>query len=148
MRVLLKRGVVGLGSAGAVVEVSEGYARNYLLPRGLAVAATLQSEQAAQRQLARQRQLEEQRRLREQNLADRLRGERVVIRARATVTGTLYEGLHPSTIAGHLARVYGISLSQENLTLARPIKRTGTYTVGVRLSGSRRVELELLVRPA
>ena len=145
---MLRQSVAGLGAAGSVAEVSEGYARNYLLPRGLAAVATTQSEHAAQRLLARQRQLEEQGRLREQNLADKLRGARAVIRVRATVTGTLYEGLHPAAIASHLAKVYGFNVSRENLTLTHSIKRVGTYTVGVRLSSSRRVELELLVRSA
>lgn len=148
MRVVLLADVSSLGRAGTVAEVSDGYARNYLLPQRLAVAASAQAEAQARRMLERERQLAEQSLLRVAKLEEKLHHARLVIRVRATVVGTLYEGLHPKDIARQLSESYGVRVGESSLTLKRAIKRVGSYTVGVRVSSGRLVELEVLVRPA
>jgi large subunit ribosomal protein L9 len=144
MKVILIKDVPSLGKAGAVVDVREGYARNYLLPRGLAREATegqlraLEQERAArERKLARERQ-------RAVEVAQALRGRPVRIRAKAGAGGKLFGSVTAQQVAEAL-RQMGFEVDRRQVDLPEPIKAVGTYRVTVRLPHGQQAEVEVQV---
>jgi len=133
-----------LGRAGALVEVKEGYARNYLFPRALAREATegaLRAREVGQR-------ADEQRRAREQkeaeDLATALSGLIVEIKARAGAEGRLFGTVTAQQIADALRR-RGFEITKKQVELDRPIRLEGFHRVGVRLPTGRMVHLDVNV---
>lgn len=144
MKVILIKDVPSLGKAGAVVDVREGYARNYLLPRGLAREATegqlraLEQERAArERKLARERQ-------RAVEVAHALQSRPVRIRAKAGAGGKLFGSVTAQQVAEAL-RQMGFEVDRRQVELAEPIKAVGTYRVTVRLPHGQQAEVEVQV---
>jgi len=130
MKVLLRRNVRKLGQIGEVVEVRDGYARNYLLPCGLALQPTeanlkaIEAErQAYLAELAAQRAALEQR-------AKLLEGKEFTINARANEEGTLYGSVGPAQIAAAVTQE-GFVIDPENIVLDEPIRRLDKYEVPV-----------------
>ncbi len=132
MKVILARDVPSLGKAGTVVEVKEGYARNYLIPRGLAVEATEEALRSFQQhqEAARRRAERELQKARE--IARALSETTVVVRARAGEGGRLFGSVTAETIAQAL-RERGVEVSRKQIELLEPIKAVGTYEVTVHL---------------
>lgn len=134
MKVVLRRDVAGLGHSGDIKDVADGYARNYLIPRGLAVAATggvLANAEA--RQAARERQnekLSEERRA----LARQLEGSRVTIKARAGARGRLHGSVTAAQIAEALTQSAGQTVDRHEVELAEPIRQVGDHQVTIRLA--------------
>ena len=145
MEVLLIKDVDGLGEAGEVQRVADGYARNYLLPRRLAVAATPGAiKQAEQRQKARARQQE--RIVSEaQALAQALDGVSVSIQARAGETDRLYGSITSANIAEALSKEVGQEVDRRKLLLHEPIKELGTHAVTIRLAPEGEAKVTVIV---
>ena len=133
MKVLLRRNITRLGQIGDVVDVRTGYARNYLLPQGLAVVPTeanlkaVEAEkQAYLERLARERAALEAR-------AKALDGKEFTIVARANEEGHLYGSVGPAQIAAEVA-AEGIFLEPENILLDAPIRNLDKYEVTVQFA--------------
>ena len=133
MEVILREHVDNLGRRGEIVKVADGYARNYLLPRKLALLATPGNK----KQIERERVKYEVREAEEQKIAeaqrDRLANVEVVIARRVGETEALYGSVTTADIAEALA-AKGIELDRRKLQLAEPIKRIGEVDVPVKLS--------------
>ena len=144
MKVILLKDVPGTGTAGAICEVKEGYARNYLIPRGLAVPAS----DGAVRALTHQRQAEqrrtERRRLEAEALVDRLRGVVLEVRSRAGEGGRLYGSVTAQHVVEALA-ARGFSISKRQVEMDRPIRAEGFYQVPVRVAPGLVVKVDLNV---
>ena len=133
MKVILKQNVKNLGKAGDVVEVADGYGRNYLLPRGLAVEATdanLRQLRERERVQARQerRELEEARRV-----AAALENLTIQIRAKAGESGRLFGSVTTADIAEAIAEATGHRVDRRRIQLDEPIRQLGAVQVPVRL---------------
>lgn len=144
MKVILIKDVPALGRSGEVRDVKDGYARNYLLPRGLAAPATEANLQhlASARQAAQQR---EARALREADaLKARLESLVVEVRARAGDEGRLFGSVTAQDIAeAIMAR--GIEVSRKQIELSEPIKTTGFYKIPIRLHHRQTAMVEINV---
>ena len=146
MKVLLRQNVTKLGQIGDVVEVRDGYARNYLIPHGLATAPTQSNLKAieAQRQaylaeLAKQRaEIEERSKL--------LEGKEITINARANEEGHLYGSVGQSQIAAAVTKG-GFDLDASNIVLDEPIRRLDKYEVPVEFAEGVRVNITVWVVP-
>lgn len=144
MRLILRETVANLGEAGEVVRVKPGFARNYLLPQGLAYVATdanmrrLESERTLLEEKAKRDFLEARRR------ASQLEGMELTFTARAGEEGKLFGSVTSKDI-GEKATAEGLDFELERrwVILAEPIKSIGDYTVTIRLHPD--VELEILV---
>ena len=130
IKVLLRRNVTKLGQIGDVVEVKDGYARNYLIPHGIAMSpseANLKAIEAERQaylaELAKQRAVLEQR-------AKMLDGKEFTISARANEEGHLYGSVGPAQIAA-VVNAGGIIVEPENIVLDEPIRRLDKYEVPV-----------------
>jgi large subunit ribosomal protein L9 len=145
MKVILSQDIKGLGKKGDLKEVAEGYARNYLLPRRLAVEATAanvrQQEELIQRRadkLARERADAEA-------LRHKLEGLKIEISARAGEGGRLFGSVTAGDIAMAL-QSRGVGVDKRKIELTEPIKTLGLFHVKVRLQAEVSAALEILVK--
>ncbi|MCX7789180.1 MAG: 50S ribosomal protein L9 [Chloroflexaceae bacterium] len=133
MKVILLQDVEHLGKAGEIKDVSGGFGRNYLIPKGYAVLATRgQIKQAEQRLAAEQRRAETVRRDAEA-VAARINGRAVTLTVKVGEQDRLYGSVTSSDIAEQIAAQLGVEVDRRKIELGEPIKRTGTYPVTVRL---------------
>jgi large subunit ribosomal protein L9 len=143
MEVILREHVENLGERGDIVKVANGYARNYLLPRNLALAVT----EANKRQIERERKVVEAREAEEKSgaeaLARRITGTEIAIARRVGETETLYGSVTANDIAEALA-ASNIEIDRRRIQLEEPIKQLGEFHVPIRLH--RDVTAEVLVR--
>ncbi len=133
MRLILTQEVTGLGEPGDVVEVKDGYGRNYLLPRRLATPWTKggEAQVTAIRRARRARaiaSLDEAREIR-----DRLQTQPVTLSARAGASGRLFGAITPQDVVAALSASGAPSVDRRKVEIGRPIKALGSYTVTVRL---------------
>ena len=132
MKLLLKKNIPDLGDLGQIVDVKDGYARNYLIPQGLAIEvnnANLMWFEAQKRRLIQQ---EEETKAKLRLVAEQLEGTSCTIIARATEEGHLFGSVTPKVIADHLAQEK-IDIETKTIQLDAPIKELGIYPVQVQL---------------
>ncbi len=133
MKVVLREDVETLGHKGDLVDVADGYARNFLVPRGLAMKATkgvvAQAESMRRNRAAR----DERERADAQEVAGRLDGQRIPITARAGEGGKLFGSITSADIADALAATAGSQIDRKALDLTEPLKELGDVEVAVRL---------------
>ncbi|MDR2530474.1 MAG: 50S ribosomal protein L9 [Oscillospiraceae bacterium] len=133
MKVILLQDVKGQGKKGEAAEVSDGYARNYLIPRKLAVAATSENmNELKQREKAKAAQ-DERDRAAAAATAKRLESIVVKVGARAGEGGRLFGSITSQEIADALAEQHGIAVEKNRIVQNDPIKAFGTFEVKVKL---------------
>ena len=133
MRVILLADVERLGHEGDIVEVRDGYARNYLIPRGLATPAT----KGALRDLELRRDAIERRNLQKREaalaVAERIKEQTLVIKAMVGERGRLHGRVTTTQIAQALQEQLGVSVDRRDIQLREPIKTLGDYVISARL---------------
>lgn len=133
MKVILQKDVKNIGKKGDVVEVAEGYGRNYLLPRGLAVEASAGNL----RQVAQQREAESNRAQRElkdaENLGAKIKAKDVQVAARVGEGGRLFGSVTTQEIADQLRRQFSVEIDKRKIDLKEPIKSLGAHSVVVKV---------------
>jgi large subunit ribosomal protein L9 len=135
MKIILTQDVEKLGDSGTLQEVKPGYARNYLIPRGMAVSATAgMVKQVQERQAAEQRKIAKQE-VAMQSLADRISGMRLTFTARAGDTGRLYGSVTNAEIAEKLSQELGEEIDRRKIEVSGGIHEVGDFTVTVNLVG-------------
>jgi large subunit ribosomal protein L9 len=144
MEVILMEDVPSVGKAGDVVRVSNGYARNYLLPRKKAVLATATSQKALEheRHLVQHQQGKSEQEA--QKLAQRLQEISCSVAKRAGEGGKLFGAVTSADIAKAL-REQGVSVDRRKIVLEEPIKNVGAYTVSLKLHPTVVAQLNLVV---
>jgi len=133
MKVILLQDVKGKGKKGQMVEVSDGYARNYMLPRKIAIEATpdavntmKMNDKATQERIAREK-------AEAMEISKTLRGLTVVVKAKGGGAGRLFGSITNQEIADSLKAQSGIALDKRKIVIADAIKAVGTYTVTCKL---------------
>lgn len=133
MKVILLANVKGLGKKDEMVEASDGYARNYLIPKKLAILADNKAQNELKgKESARQFKIDEETRAAKE-IAARLEGTVVKIRSAAGGDGRLYGAVTTKDIAEALERDFKITVDKRKIELADNIKNFGTYSVSVKL---------------
>lgn len=134
MKVVLKQDVKSIGKKDELHEVSDGYARNYLIPRGLAMEANAVSINTVKTKQAAKEHHAEEERAAFQALADSLQGKTVVIKAKGGQSGRLFGAVTVKDIAAQLAS-QGIEVDRRKLNLStREIKDYGSYEVEAKIA--------------
>ncbi len=132
MKIILKENVEGLGARGAIVNVKDGYARNYLLPKGIAMRYT----PGAQKVLQQERRMYETKQLQAkeeaQELAEKISSLDLSVAKRAGDQDVLYGSVTVTDLAEMIKR-QGIILDKRKIILNEPIKKLGDYEIGVKL---------------
>lgn len=133
MKVILKADVKGQGKKGQLIEVSEGYGRNFLLPRGLAELATADSiNLMRQADAAKERRLELEKQAARET-AEKLMSLKVLVRAKAGQGGRLFGAVTAKEISEELKAQHGIEIDKHKIVLSEAIKAFGTYAVKAKL---------------
>jgi len=144
MELLLKQNIEHLGRIGDVVKVKSGYARNYLLPRGLAVTVTKSNLAAIEQARAAALAEEQQRVAAMKELATKLGEASVTIEGRASAEGHLFGSVTVGNIAAAL-REKGIPVEDKQVRLEQPLKQVGVYDVVVHLHATVEVTVKVWV---
>ena len=133
MKVILTQDVKGKGKKGQMIEVSDGYARNFMLPRKIAIEATADAvntmrmnDKATAERIAREK-------AEAMDTSKKLRELTVVVKAKGGGAGRLFGSITNQEIADSLKNQTGIALDKRKIVIADPIKNVGTYTVTCKL---------------
>ena len=145
MEVILRQAVEKLGQPGDVVKVSPGFARNYLLPRGIAYAATAGNLKRIAQEKARLQAAEDERRGGAQTIAARLEAVSLTFSARVGEEGKLFGSVTASDIAEQLHAQGFDMIEKRQIDLHEPIKSLGVYRVPVRLHADVKPEVRVWV---
>ncbi|MDD4111972.1 MAG: 50S ribosomal protein L9 [Herbinix sp.] len=145
MEVILMEDVKSLGKKGSIVKVSDGYARNFILPKKLGVEATKQNlyDLKLQKDAEDRRQQEILAEARE--LAKKLEAYTVNLKIKAGEGGKTFGSISTKEIAAALNEQSGLELDRKKIQLSEPIKNAGSYTVGVKLHPKVTVTLKIAV---
>jgi large subunit ribosomal protein L9 len=144
MEIILRQAVDNLGHPGDVVDVKAGYARNYLLPRGLAFLATEGNKKRIEQDRARLEEAENQRRSTAQELAAKLEEVSLTFSARVGEEGKLFGSVTAADIAQQL-EAQGLHVEKRLIDLHDPIRALGVYRVPVRLHADVKPEIKVWV---
>lgn len=133
MKVILQQDVRAQGKKGQMIDVSDGYARNYLLPRKLAVEASADNLNAMKLQEKAKKQQEERDRQQAQELAEKLKGCVVKLTAKSGTGGRLFGSVTSKEIAEALAAQHGVEIAKQKIVQDEPIKQFGSYELKCKL---------------
>jgi len=146
MRILLCEDVKRLGWLGDIVEVNDGYARNYLLPQGLAKVATEANIRAIADDKAKRAEQRISERERRQEVTKSVEGAEAVLAAKANEQGILFGSITASQIAENL-RAQGFTVADEVVQLPEHIKQVGTHAVTLRFDNDLTAQVTVVVVP-
>jgi large subunit ribosomal protein L9 len=148
MKVLFKKDVPDVARAGQVKDVADGYARNFLIPRGLAVAATTSAlKQVAEVQAVASRHAAEEEHA-ARDLKQRLESQPIVVQAKAGSQGRLYGSVTTADVASAIQKQVGTTLDRRNLEITEPVRQVGSYQVAARLHRTVTANVTIEVRAA
>jgi large subunit ribosomal protein L9 len=147
IEVILREHVEHLGNRGEVVKVADGYARNYLFPRKLALAVTEENKRQIDRERARAEARDAEERTTAQALATRIEAADISIGRRVGENDTLYGSVTSADIAEALGE-RGLPVDRRRITLADPLKVLGEHTVPVKLHREVTAQVKVKIVPA
>ena len=133
MKVILQQDVRGQGKKGQMIEVAEGYARNYLLPRKLAVPATADAMNTIRLQEKAKKAEEARLKAEAQAMAEKLKGVVVKLTAKAGANGKLFGAVTSKEVSDALQSQHGIELAKNKIVMEEPIKSYGSYELKAKL---------------
>ena len=134
MKVVFLEDVEGTAKIGDIKDVKPGFARNYLLPRRMAMPATPSVVKSAEQRAARESRLQEARDNTARGIAAKLEGVSYTLTAKAGSSGKLFGSVGTGDIAAKVAETIGAEFERHNVLLAEPIKELGDYAVAVKLT--------------
>ena len=133
MKVILQQDVRGQGKKGQMIDVSDGYARNFLLPRKLAVLATAENVNTMKQQEKARKAQEAAEKAEAEALSKKLEGLTVKVAAKAGEGGRLFGAVTAKEISECLAQLHGLNIAKTKLVLDEPIKACGGYQIKAKL---------------
>jgi len=146
MKVILLADVKGTGKKEQIVNVSDGFARNFLFPRKLAVEATSTVLNSVERAKAAEDHRENQRRKEAADMAERLRSKEIRMSARAGERGRLYGSITGQEVADALEAQHGAKIDKRKVELSEPIRAVGEYEASVWLYAGITVTMKVVVK--
>ena len=144
MKVILKKDYEDLGDSGTIVEVKGGYARNYLLPQGLAIVPTEANLRSLAEEKAKRTEQREKDRKRLEEAAAAVDGAEAVIAAKANEAGVLFGSVGSEQIAANL-REQGFEVADKHVQLNEHIKHVGSCTVSLKFADDLTVNVNVVV---
>ena len=148
MKVMLTRDGRGQGKRGQMIEVSDGYARNFLLPRKLAQEATADNINTMRMNDKATQERQAKERAEALELRNRMKDMTVVVTAKGGGAGRLFGSVTNTEVSEALAKQAGIQLDKRKIVLDEPIKSVGVYTVKCKLGYEINAELKIEVKEA
>ena len=145
MKVIVQQDVKGKGKRGQMIEVSDGYARNYMLPRKIAVEATADNVNTMRMNDKAQQEKRQKEREEAFAISKKMKDMVVVVRAKGGGAGRLFGSVTTQEIAEAIQKQEGISIDKRKIVLEEQIKTVGEYTVKIKLGYEINAELKLRV---
>ncbi len=145
MKVILQQDIRGKGKRGQMIEVSDGYARNYMLPRKLAVEATADNVNTMRMNDKAQQEKRQREREEAAAISARMKAMTVTVYAKGGGAGRLFGSVTTQEIADALQKEHGIALDKRKIVLDEPIKTVDTYTVKCKLGYEINAELKVKI---
>lgn len=146
MKVILLQDIKGTGKKNEIVNVSDGYARNFLFPKNLAKEATEQSVSIVNRQKAAQDKIEAENKAAALLKANDLRNKEVIVIAKAGDSGKLFGAITTTEVAEALQTQYGYQIDKRKIEIKNPIKQVGEYEIIVKLYSSISTNMKLTIK--
>ena len=134
MKVVFLEDVPNVAETGEMKEVADGYARNFLLPKKLAVLADFKAAHLVEAQLKKRARLQAETEAEMRELARQLEGQEIVLKARAGAKDRLYGSITNADIAEELEKSAGVVVDKRKIELDEPIHELGIYEIGIRLT--------------
>jgi len=134
VKVVFLEDVPNVAETGEVKEVADGYARNFLLPKKLAVLADSKAAQLVEARLKKKARLQAETEAEMRELARQLEGQEIVLKARAGAKDRLYGSITNADIAEELEKSAGVVVDKRKIELDEPIHELGSYEIGIRLT--------------
>lgn len=147
MRIILLEDVPKLGKRGDVVGVKDGYARNYLIPKGLAVKATEGEISKLREEILRRKEREERKKKALLEIREAIDGKEVILKAKAGSKGKLFGSITSNALADAISGSLGVDIDKKSVELDSPIKEIGEYVVKVKLGMGIEAEVRVKVEP-
>lgn len=147
MEVILTKDVESLGAKNEVVRVKEGYGRNYLLPRNLAVPASAGNLKSRSSKIKQAEGERSKRIAAAQEIAAKLSGKSFIILAKAGKEGKLFGSVTAQDVAGAIYHFNGIQVDKRKVSLTQPIKALGVYQVNIKLEQGVTAPVRVDIRP-
>lgn len=133
MEIILKEDIAGLGEQGEIINVKPGYARNFLIPRGMAVTATLSARKELEETIRQRQHKEAKLKAEAEAMATKIEGIKLTIGAKTSSSGKIFGSVNAIQIAEALA-AKGIEIDRKRITLPQDtIKEIGSYKANVKL---------------
>jgi len=148
MKVLFLVDVPSKGNAGEIKSVSDGYARNFLIPRGLALAATDDVVRQAESTIRKKQAEQELTREKLTGLREQIEGKQVRLEARVGAEDRLFGSITAADIAAELSRLVEAPVDKKQVVLDRPLRRRGEYEVTIRLAKDLESRITVTIEPA
>ena len=145
MKVVLTQDVKGQGKKGDLVNVSDGYARNFLFPRSLAVAADAKAMSELKNRVESEKYHKEMELKAAQEIAAKLEGKTLTVTAKAGQNGKLFGSVTSKKIAEEIESQLGVSLDKRTINLDEDIKAFGTYPVEIRICAGVKAKIDVKV---
>jgi large subunit ribosomal protein L9 len=146
MKVILKSDVKDLGNIGEVVNVKDGFARNFLVPKGLAVEASTKNVKVFEHEKKKIQEMARKVKAGAAGLAEKISAAKITIKAKAGEEDRLFGSVTSMDIADAL-KAEGIEIDKKKIQLDEPIKRVGEYTVAIKLHSDVSAQLNVQVVP-
>lgn len=147
MKVILTQEVKKLGSKGQILEVSDGYARNYLIPQGLAEEATKTKIKEIQEKSIKEEKKKSSEKDNAEALKNKLHGKKVEIRVKAGAGDKLFGAVTTREIADLIQAEFGVTIDKKKIEMDESIKHLGQYKIRLKIYPSVQAELKLVVSP-
>lgn len=148
MKVILTQDVKNLGKEGDVKDVSDGYARNYLIPKGLVVEATKANLKEIEDQTKRLQKQKDREKTQAQALYDRLNGKSITVTARSGGGDKLFGAVTAKEVSDALSKQFKVKLDKRKVDLGEPIKHLGEYPVKIKIYPLIQAEITVRVEAA
>lgn len=145
MKVVLLEDLAGTGKAGEIKEVAKGYAKNFLLPRGLALIATPAVTKQVESRLEGKRLEESVDREKLVELAQQVEGKEIHFKARLGGGERLFGSITAADVAEELGRATGFVIDKKKIDMEKPFHQTGSYEVAVKLAGDIKPKITVVI---
>ena len=145
MKVILIQDVKKLGKKGDIVEVSDGYARNFLIPQGLVEEGTKTKIKETEEKTVRQAKKIDREKEQAELTKARLEGREVTIKVKAGTGDKLFGAVTAKEISDILQKEFGVSIDKKKIEIVEPIKHLGEHTVRLKIYPSVQAEVKLIV---
>jgi len=147
MKVILTQEVKKLGLKGQILEVSDGYARNFLIPQGLAEEATKTKVKEVQEKSIKEEKKKSNEKETAEALKAKLHGKKVEIKVKTGAGDRLFGAVTAKEIADILQKQFGVLIDKKKIDTGDPIKHIGNYNIKLKIYPSVQAEIKLIVAP-